>query len=113
GGEIRGQIMPGEVVATAVEPIDGELPGAYRLDENYPNPFNPATTIQFALTNASEARLEVFDVLGRHVATLVDGPLAAGEYRVQFEGAGLPSGTYMYRLTTPEYQATRSMLLLK
>ena len=112
-GEIRGQIMPNEVLPTAIEPIDGEVPGAYRLDENYPNPFNPATTIEFALVKASQARLEVFDVLGRHVVTLVDGPLSAGEYRVQFEGAGLPSGIYMYRLTTPEFQSTRTMLLLK
>ncbi len=113
GGEIRGQVLPGDVVATAIEPVSGEVPGAFRLEENYPNPFNPATTIEFALTNASRAVLDVYDVLGRHVATLVDEPLAAGEYRVQFDGSGLPSGVYVYRLSTADRQATRSMLLLK
>lgn len=113
GGEIRGQVLPGDVVATAVEPISSELPDAFRLERNYPNPFNPSTTIEFSLTGAGPATLEVYDVLGRHVATLVDEPLSAGTYQVRFDGDGLSSGVYVYQLTAGDLQATRSMLLLK
>jgi hypothetical protein len=76
GGEIRGQILPGAVVSTAIEVVDAEVPDAIRLSQNYPNPFNPVTTIEFALDQDTRATLAVFNVLGQKVATLVDGRLA-------------------------------------
>jgi len=99
-----------------------ELPKRARLFQNYPNPFNPSTTIRFDLPRASAVSLRVFDLLGREVALLVDGQKQAGSYQIPFDGSGLASGVYFYRLRvdpaegsglrTP-FIATRKLLLLK
>ncbi|MDX1546621.1 MAG: CHRD domain-containing protein [Rhodothermales bacterium] len=112
-GEVRGQIQGGSLFATGVEPVDEAVPEAFRLVPNYPNPFNPATTLEFALTEGAHARLTVFNTLGQRVATLVDAPLGAGTYRVPFDAAGLPSGIYLYRLEAAGQTQTRAMLLVK
>ena len=91
----------------------GEVPAAYALEAAYPNPFNPATTIRFDLPEAVAVELVVFDVLGREVARLVDGPLGAGRHLVRFEASGLPSGVYLYRLQAGAFTQTRSMMLAK
>ena len=86
------------------EPFPGEqslmasVPSGLRLGVS-PNPFNPTTTITFALKDRSFARLSVYDVLGREVATLVNGELSAGNHSVVFKTEGLASGVYLYRLT--------------
>ena len=90
-----------------------ELPTAYALEQNYPNPFNPVTSIAFSLPATQNVNLAVYDVLGRRVATLVNGPLAAGQHQVQFNAASLPSGMYLYRLTTPAGAVSKKMVLLK
>jgi len=89
------------------------LPSAYNLSQNYPNPFNPTTEIRFTMPVASQARLEVFDVIGRRVATLLDKALQPGEYEVRWDATGAASGVYFYRLTAADYTETRKMLLLK
>jgi len=86
---------------------------AFRLSQNYPNPFNPSTTIRYELPIASDVRLEVFDVLGKKVATLVSGRQSAGEQRAVFNANGLASGVYFYRLKTGSFIETKKMLLLK
>jgi uncharacterized repeat protein (TIGR01451 family) len=90
-----------------------ELPNGFALEQNYPNPFNPTTSIAFSLPQSAQVNLTVFDVLGRRVATLVNGNLAAGQHQVQFEASSLPSGMYLYRLTTPKGAMTQKMMLLK
>jgi hypothetical protein len=93
-----------------------ELPGlatSYSLEQNYPNPFNPSTRIEFALPATSFVTLKVFNIIGQEVATLVNGTLPAGNHRVVFDAAGLPSGAYVYRVTAGEFVSTRKMLLLK
>lgn len=90
-----------------------DLPTAYRLEQSYPNPFNPTTTIAFDLPRAANVKLEVYDITGRLVQELVNGELAAGHHAAQFDGAVLPSGMYLYRLTTPEFSDLGKMLLLK
>jgi len=90
-----------------------QLPSTYTLDQNYPNPFNPVTTIQFALPQSGEVNLSVYDVLGRRVATLVNGQLQAGQHTVNFQASDLPSGMYLYRLTTPVGSISQKMVLLK
>ena len=89
------------------------VPAAFELHGNYPNPFNPETTIGFAVPQASRVRLSVYDVLGREVAVLVDEQKAAGFYRVVFDAGDLASGTYFYQLTSNAVQQTRQLVLLK
>jgi len=90
------------------------LPEYFALYPNYPNPFNPTTTLQFDLMQYDRVTLKVFNVLGQEVATLFDkAPLGAGMHRVEFDGALLASGIYFYRLQTAEFAATRKMVLLK
>ncbi len=98
---------------TGLQPDEYTVPNAFSLGQNYPNPFNPQTTIEFALTEAGQAQLVVHNVLGQHVATLVDGHLAAGTYSARFDGRDLASGTYFYYLEFGGRRLTGKMLLLK
>jgi len=90
-----------------------ELPRAYSLNQNYPNPFGAQTTIQFSIPAAQDVRLEVYDVLGRRVSVLHDGGLPAGQHEVRFEAPNLTNGMYLYRLTTPGGSVTKSLVLLR
>ncbi|MBL0062183.1 MAG: T9SS type A sorting domain-containing protein [bacterium] len=90
-----------------------ELVHEFSLSQNFPNPFNPETVIEFALPTASKAALKVFDITGREVETLVDEQLTAGNHRVQFDGSRLASGVYFYSLRTASQSLTRKMVLLK
>jgi len=92
---------------------EGELPTDFVLGRNYPNPFNPRTTIRFGMPVASDVSLVVYDIMGRHVSTLVDGMKSAGWHEVSFEASDLPSGAYIYRLTSPTGTMTETMMLLK
>ncbi|MGE5313727.1 MAG: glycoside hydrolase family 9 protein [Acidobacteriota bacterium] len=94
------------------------LPREFRLEQNHPNPFNPSTEISFHLPSRSVVRLDVFDTVGRCVASLIDGvTLEAGRHRAAFDGASHPSGVYLYRLTaqsgTESYFQTKRALLVK
>lgn len=83
------------------------------LGINYPNPFNPITTIRFTLEERTNVKLVIFDTLGREVATLFDDLVLEGAHEVQFDAGTLPSGLYFYRLETPEKAMTNTMLLIK
>ncbi len=85
----------------------------FALAQNYPNPFNPSTNIRYALAKTSHATLQVFDVLGKEVATLVNEEQAAGEYRVSFNAANLPSGIYFYTLRAGSFAETKKFILMK
>ncbi|NBC18829.1 MAG: T9SS type A sorting domain-containing protein [Bacteroidetes bacterium] len=101
-----------DATSTDVERETG-LPDAVALDANYPNPFNPQTTVRYALPEAADVRLAVYDLLGREVAVLVNGVLPAGTHTTVFDAAGLPSGVYLYRLEAGAHVQTRRMTLLK
>jgi len=90
-----------------------ELPLKAGLDQNYPNPFNPSTILPFTVPNADHVRLEVYDILGRRVAVLIDGFTPAGEHRIPFDASGLASGVYIYRMATADVSFSRKMLLLR
>jgi len=90
-----------------------EVPTGFRLFGNYPNPFNPETVIRFEVPEATRVHLQVYDVLGRLVQTLIDEPLSPGTYRAVFEAGDLPSGVYFYRLTAGAFTETRPMVLMK
>lgn len=102
-----------------VKTADGLPPHDYALEQNYPNPFNPSTVISYRLSVNSFVRLKVYDVLGRQVATLVDGRQNAGYYNVIFDAANLPSGVYFYRILAKSfgqvgsYSETKKLVLLK
>jgi parallel beta-helix repeat protein len=89
------------------------IPAEFALLQNYPNPFNPNTVISCQLPVDGNVKLEVYDVLGRVVATLADGKHPAGRYTFTFDGTGLASGVYFYRLQAGNLTAVRKMLLLK
>lgn len=90
-----------------------EVPAGFKLEQNYPNPFNPNTMIGFQLPENSPVRLEVFDLLGRRVATLIDGNKKAGRHEVQFEAGHLASGVYLYRLQAGSFTQTKRLTLFK
>jgi len=95
-----------------------EDPGAeqvesFQLKENYPNPFNPATQIEYALPSAEQVTLKVYDLLGREVATLVNEKQASGRHKATFDASGLSSGIYIYRLKAGDFSKTRKMMLIK
>ena len=92
---------------------DEGVPDEYMLDENYPNPFNPETVIRYALPETVEVQLVVYDVLGRHIHTLVDASQQAGYHTVTFEAGDLPSGMYLYRLQAGTFVQVGQMVLLK
>jgi hypothetical protein len=91
----------------------GTIPGAFALEQAYPNPFSPVTTIRFGLSLRGHARLAVFDAAGREVARLVDEVLDATWHEVSWDAASLPAGVYFCRLTSGAITRTRPMVLLR
>ncbi|HXX65362.1 MAG TPA: T9SS type A sorting domain-containing protein [Bacteroidota bacterium] len=98
--------------ATAVAQV-AQVPHTYALEQNYPNPFNPSTVISYDLASTGTVRLTVYDILGREVERLVDGIQSAGSHQVRFDGNGLSSGVYIYRLQSPGAVLERKMVLAK
>ena len=93
-------------------------PAGFRLYGNYPNPFNPSSTIRYDLPEATRVTLAIYDVMGREVARLVDGSMEPGAHSVEWNGQdqagrGLPSGVYIVNLTTPQDRRSIRMMLLK
>jgi hypothetical protein len=83
------------------------------LEQYYPNPFNPSTTIQFYLAKDSYVSLKVYNITGQEVLTLVEGFKKAGVQKVNFEPNNLPSGIYLYRIVTEDFSAVQKMTYLK
>jgi hypothetical protein len=103
-------------VVAVDEPGSPEIPQRMTLDQNYPNPFNGETKIGYRVRGTGDrawVTLRVYDVLGREVATLVNGVQTPGDHLVGFNAADFPSGVYIYRLQSGEYAEQRKMLLLK
>ncbi len=90
-----------------------ELPNTFELSQNYPNPFNPSTNINYYLPIGSNVTLEVFNMLGQKVATLVDAPKSAGMHTVTFDAQNLASGLYLYRLSVDSFVQIKRMSLIK
>jgi hypothetical protein len=100
-------------IPTGIRSQGNEIPEEFALWQNYPNPFNPSTTIRFSFPQREHVTLKVFDVLGREVATLVDGEKDAGEHSVVYNANGLPSGVYVFRLQVGQYVQQIKMEVIK
>jgi hypothetical protein len=92
---------------------EAALPAEFALEQNYPNPFNPSTVIAFQLPETSSVTLKVYDVLGRPVASLVNGTMPAGRHEVSFDASRLSTGVYIYRLQAGSFVTSRQMMLVK
>jgi hypothetical protein len=90
-----------------------EIPQEFRLEQNYPNPFNPSTTIRYSLPVRSHVTLVVFNTLGQQVGVLQNGEQAPGYHEVTFDGSGLSSGVYFYRIEAVSFVQTRKLLLIR
>jgi hypothetical protein len=95
------------------EPLQNPFPTDYALYASYPNPFNPVTTIRYDVRKTGPVSLRIFDLLGREVATLVQGTIPAGSYIASWNAADLPSGIYFCRMEAANFVQTRKMLLVK
>jgi photosystem II stability/assembly factor-like uncharacterized protein len=102
-----------QTVLPVVAQPGAPIPYSYAVEQNYPNPFNPSTTIRYALPRRSHVLLTVFNTLGQQVAVLQNGEQAAGYHDVRFDGSGLASGVYFYRLQAGDFAQTRKLLILK
>lgn len=98
----------------AVTQTGNSMPEKFLLSQNYPNPFNPATSIGFSLPNNTSVSMNIYDISGRHVMTLVNNEFkTAGSYTVQFNASDLSSGTYFYSIKTDEFSDVKKMVLIK
>lgn len=113
------QVVPFDYVDGAITIVLGvhdrpqSLPRAFRLEHNYPNPFNPTTTIRYEVPRTSFVTIRVYNVLGQEVVTLVSEKREPGRYQVVFDGSKLSSGVYFYRLQANGYANTLKLLLMK
>jgi len=101
------------VQPTTTTDVKEQKPTVFALEQNYPNPFNPTTVVEFALPSSSHVLMELYNLLGQKVQTLVDDVRQAGFYRVRVDGANLSSGVYLYRLSTGDKVFVRKMTLVK
>ena len=112
--------VPIELSSVGVDETSGQV-SDFRLEQNYPNPFNPSTKIKFTIPSviASSTKqsalvtLEVYDVLGNEVVTLLSEEKSAGSYEVEFDATQLTSGIYFYQLRTESFADTKKMILLR
>lgn len=112
-GSGNAEVYVYEMNVTSVRDDDSVIPKDFFLSQNYPNPFNPTTTIRFTLRISSLTSLKVYDVLGREVATLVNGELNPGEHTVVLDAKSLASGVYFYQLRAAGFIQTKKMLVTK
>jgi len=93
--------------------ISGIAPNEYKLEQNYPNPFNPTTNIKYQIAKNSFVTLKVFDVLGKEIATVVNGYRKAGYYETNWDASQYPSGMYFYKLISGDFSETKKLILVK
>ncbi len=93
--------------------LEDAIPTEYALKQNYPNPFNPTTMIKFAIPEASQVKLAIYDVTGREVGLLVNEQMAAGTYSVDWNAVNLSTGIYFYRIEAGSFVNVKKMILIK
>jgi len=114
GWTVEKWIFDGDLNAfVSINPLSRQVPEGYHLKQNYPNPFNPLTTIEFAVEKAAHVKLDVINVMGQTVATVVNEQMNTGIYSVTFDAKYLPSGIYFYRISAGDFTAIKKMTLMK
>jgi hypothetical protein len=98
--------------------LNESVPGTYKLAQNFPNPFNPSTIIQYELPRESHVKLDIFDVKGKYIRSLIDNKEVAGTHNVQWnsqdrQGRKVPNGVYFYTITTNDFTQTKKMIFIK
>ena len=116
--DASGYTMIEEYINSLVSPVTStkdakQIPVNFSLKQNYPNPFNPTTKIEFLIPVKTKIKLEIFDILGRKISTLIDGEESAGNHSFDFNAYKLSSGVYIYRLSSPNQILSKKMILLK
>jgi hypothetical protein len=108
-------MIPEDVIQIAYRIHSNEeiVPDEFALNQNYPNPFNPVTEISFNLPHSTDVKLEIFNIMGQKITTLIDKGLEAGSHKITWDGSNVASGVYFYRIQAGELNATRKMVLLK
>lgn len=101
-----------QLITTNVE-SDISLPIGFSLSQNFPNPFNPSTTISYQIPEAAKVEIKVYNLIGKEVAVLIDEQKPAGKHSINFEASQLPGGVYFYKITAGRYAETKKMILLK
>lgn len=104
------------IIQSATGVDDEEVkPTTFSLNQNYPNPFNPVTNISFSIPKETKVNLSVYNLMGKHLITLIDDELVSGLYNIEFNSSkyDLSSGVYLYKLSTPEFTSIKKMVLLK
>ena len=111
--EIRYAIVNGQVFGqpTSIEKMIN--PYKFSLEQNFPNPFNPSTTIKYTLAKSEKVKIEVFNLLGQNLKTLVDQRMSAGAHSTDFISNELPTGVYLYKIEAGKYQDVKKMILLR
>jgi hypothetical protein len=118
GGSSKIYFMVNTLAKESEVPEDGQeitniIPDEISLEQNYPNPFNPSTTINYQLPEKNHVSLNVYDILGNLVTTLVDQDMEAGYYTVNWNASQFASGIYIYRIVSGSYVSTKKMILMK
>jgi len=119
GFSVPAGMIPADVIEIAYRIHQGQvIPDEFTLEQNFPNPFNPATHIRFSLAEGTDVRLEIYNILGEKVVTILDDYLDAGQHLIEWDGTNstsqpVPSGIYFYRLATDSFSESKKMLLVK
>ncbi len=106
-------IVYGDTTLTSIRQVNEAVPNDFALTQNFPNPFNPRTIINYELPKFGKVKLLVFDILGNEVETLVNDNQKAGSYSVEFDGSNFSSGIYFYKLEAEDFIAVNRMVLIK
>jgi hypothetical protein len=109
----RSQLNISQIRVGTAENVEGQMPEEFALKQNFPNPFNPSTEIPYELPEQSHVRIEVYDIVGRRIAILLDEEMPAGRHTVNFSGQNLSSSIYFYRIVTDNFVESKKMVLIK
>jgi hypothetical protein len=108
-----GAYCGGDSIQVGIEEQAPQIPCGFSIFQNCPNPFNPSTTIKFNLPKASDVTIDIYDILGRKVETIVEHEQPAGIHQLVWNANGFSSGIYFYRIQAGKFVETRKMMLIK